>query len=80
MSQAKYRNRAISLVQAVAIAPSATSRCTKGLFDEVQAHTRHVGAEMDQIGFMVRHIDSNGFLSVQNVGGFDTRNLFTRLH
>lgn len=36
-------------------------------------------AHMDQIGFMVRHIDANGFLRVQSVGGFDTRNLFARL-
>ena len=38
-----------------------------------------IAAHMDQIGFMVRHIESNGFLRVQNVGGFDTRNLFARL-
>jgi endoglucanase len=34
---------------------------------------------MDQIGFMVRGIDSRGFLRLQNVGGFDTRNLFARV-
>jgi tetrahedral aminopeptidase len=33
---------------------------------------------MDQIGFYVRHIDNNGFLRVNNAGGFDTRNLFSR--
>lgn len=38
-----------------------------------------IAAHMDQIGFMVRHVESNGFLRVQNVGGFDTRNLFARL-
>ena len=38
-----------------------------------------LAAHMDQIGFMVRHIDSNGFLRVQNVGGFDARNLYARL-
>ena len=38
-----------------------------------------IGAHMDQIGFAVRHIDSNGFVRVQSVGGFDTRNLFARL-
>ncbi len=38
-----------------------------------------MAAHMDQIGFMVRHIDDKGFLRVQNVGGFDTRNLFARL-
>ena len=38
-----------------------------------------VAAHMDQIGFLVRHVDDKGFLRVQNVGGFDTRNLFARL-
>ena len=38
-----------------------------------------IAAHMDQIGFMVRHVESNGFVRVQNVGGFDTRNLFARL-
>ncbi|MEM8873253.1 MAG: M20/M25/M40 family metallo-hydrolase [Planctomycetota bacterium] len=33
---------------------------------------------IDEIGFYVRHIDDNGFLRVQNVGGFDTRNLLAR--
>ena len=38
-----------------------------------------LAAHMDQIGFAVRHIDANGFVRVQGVGGFDTRNLFARL-
>lgn len=38
-----------------------------------------LAAHMDQIGFLVRHVDDHGFLRVQNVGGFDTRNLFARL-
>ncbi len=37
-----------------------------------------VSAHMDEIGFYVRFIDDNGFLRVQNLGGFDTRNLFAR--
>ncbi|WP_119314400.1 M42 family metallopeptidase [Calidithermus terrae] len=37
-----------------------------------------VAAHMDEIGFYVRHVDAKGFLRVQNVGGFDTRNLFAR--
>lgn len=37
-----------------------------------------LGAHMDQIGFMVKHIDDKGFLRVNPVGGFDTRNLFSR--
>lgn len=38
-----------------------------------------LAAHMDQIGFVVRHVDDKGFLRLQNVGGFDTRNLFARL-
>lgn len=37
-----------------------------------------VAAHMDEIGFYVKHVDDKGFLRVQNVGGFDTRNLFAR--
>ena len=37
-----------------------------------------LACHMDEIGFYVRHIDENGRLRVQNVGGFDTRNLFAR--
>ncbi len=33
---------------------------------------------MDEIGFLVSHIDRNGFLYLQPVGGFDPRNLFSR--
>lgn len=38
-----------------------------------------LAAHMDQIGFLVRHIDKEGFITVNAVGGFDTRNLFARL-
>lgn len=38
-----------------------------------------IAAHMDQIGFMVSHVNDAGFLRVQAVGGFDTRNLFARL-
>jgi len=37
-----------------------------------------LAAHMDQIGFLVSHIDENGFLRVNPVGGFDARNLFAR--
>ena len=33
---------------------------------------------MDEIGFLVSHINSKGFLFVDPVGGFDPRNLFSR--
>lgn len=32
-----------------------------------------VAAHMDEIGFMVRHIDDSGFLRLQKIGGFDPR-------
>ena len=37
-----------------------------------------LSAHMDEIGFLVRHIDERGFLRVQALGGFDPRNLFAR--
>jgi len=33
---------------------------------------------MDEIGFLVSHISKDGFISMNPVGGFDTRNLFSR--
>ena len=33
---------------------------------------------MDEIGFYVRHVDDKGFLRLQEVGGFDARNLMAR--
>jgi len=37
-----------------------------------------LACHMDEIGFYVRYIDEDGRLRVQNVGGFDPRNLFAR--
>lgn len=37
-----------------------------------------IAAHMDEIGFIVKFIDKNGFLRVQQLGGFDARNLFAR--
>src|SRR5581483_7355184 len=40
-----------------------------------------LAAHMDEIGFLVRHIEEKGFLRVQPVGGFDGRALFAqRVH
>ncbi|PSK84130.1 endoglucanase [Limimaricola soesokkakensis] len=33
---------------------------------------------MDEIGFLVSHVDEKGFVWLQPVGGFDPRNLFSR--
>lgn len=38
-----------------------------------------VAAHMDQIGFIVRFVDDDGFVRVQPAGGFDVRNLFARV-
>lgn len=35
-------------------------------------------AHMDEIGFYVSFVDERGFIRLQEVGGFDTRNLFAR--
>lgn len=37
-----------------------------------------VAAHMDEIGFFVKFVDDKGFIRVQQVGGFDPRNLFAR--
>lgn len=37
-----------------------------------------LACHIDEIGFYVRSIDDQGRLRVQNAGGFDTRNLFSR--
>lgn len=37
-----------------------------------------IAAHMDEIGFVVKYIDENGFMRIQPVGGFDPRNLFAR--
>lgn len=37
-----------------------------------------VACHMDEIAFIVRSVDDRGFIRVQQLGGFDTRNLFAR--
>ncbi len=37
-----------------------------------------LACHIDEIGFYVRHVDDKGFVRVQNVGGFDTKNLCAR--
>lgn len=37
-----------------------------------------IPCHMDEIGFLVKYIDDKGFIRVNPVGGFDTRNLFAR--
>ena len=42
------------------------------------ARTVMVACHMDEIAFYVRHIDDQGFIRLQELGGFDVRNLFAR--
>lgn len=37
-----------------------------------------LACHMDEIAFYVRHIDDDGYIRIQDVGGFDVRNLFAR--
>ncbi len=37
-----------------------------------------LAAHMDQIGFLVKHVDDKGYVRINPVGGFDPRNLFAR--
>ncbi|MFC4640465.1 M42 family metallopeptidase [Deinococcus hohokamensis] len=37
-----------------------------------------ISAHMDEIGFLVRFVDDKGYVRLQALGGFDTRNLFAR--
>ena len=37
-----------------------------------------LAAHMDEIGFIVKHIDNHGFIRIQPVGGFDPRVLFAQ--
>lgn len=37
-----------------------------------------LAAHMDEIGFLVRHIDDKGFVRLQPLGGFDARQLFAQ--
>jgi len=37
-----------------------------------------MAAHMDEIGFIIKHIDDKGFLRIQPLGGFDPRQLFAQ--
>ncbi|ADJ15763.1 M42 family metallopeptidase [Halalkalicoccus jeotgali] len=44
-----------------------------GTVEGESAYSVVVAAHMDEIGFMVTHVDENGFLAVDPLGGFDPR-------
>lgn len=46
--------------------------------DESRPKRVMIACHMDEIGFYVRYVDENGYVRIQNAGGFDTRNLFAR--
>ena len=52
----------------------ATAKAKKG----EKAERVMISAHMDEIGFLVRFVEESGLLRVQQLGGFDTRNLFAR--
>jgi len=54
------------------------ARPADGATSETPPKKVMLAAHMDQIGFLVRHVSSDGFVRVNPVGGFDTRNLFAR--
>jgi putative aminopeptidase FrvX len=56
----------------------ALKRATVKPKKNVPARKVMLSAHMDEIGFMVKYIDDKGFLRVQQLGGFDARNLFAR--
>lgn len=37
-----------------------------------------LACHMDEIGFIVRRVDDDGYVRIHNLGGFDNRNLFAR--
>lgn len=48
------------------------------ILDAADAKTVMMLCHMDEIGFLVSYIDDKGFIWLDAVGGFDTRNLFSR--
>lgn len=44
----------------------------------IDGPTVMIAAHMDEIGFVVKHVDDKGFLRVQPLGGFDPRNLIAQ--
>ena len=47
-------------------------------FPGARPETVMIAAHMDEIGFIIKHIDEKGFLRLQPLGGFDPRQLFAQ--
>lgn len=52
--------------------------CRRKPVDESNAPRVMLACHMDEIGFVVRRVDDDGFIRIHNLGGFDNRNLFAR--
>ncbi|MEL7473268.1 MAG: M42 family peptidase, partial [Planctomycetota bacterium] len=58
---------------------STKKKTSKAKAKQVEGATRVMAlCHMDEIGFYVSSIDDNGYLFLNNAGGFDPRNLFSR--
>jgi len=65
------------LFDEVTVDPMGSVICVRKA-DKADAPKVMLLCHMDEIGFLVSHIDKKGFIYVQPVGGFDPRNLFSR--
>lgn len=74
------KNRVETFCDDVEVDPLGNLICTKRATDPPASGPLKVmvSAHMDEIAFYVRKIDQDGFLRVNELGGFDVRNLFAR--
>jgi putative aminopeptidase FrvX len=63
------------LVDEVRVDPLGNAVCLKRGTGSSPRRKVMVAAHMDEIGFLVRHVDEKGFLRLQPVGGFDPKTL-----
>ena len=73
------RERVEPLCDSVEVDALGNLICRKGPANgDEEAERVMLACHMDEIAFYVRHIDDEGFLRLQHLGGFDVRNLFAR--
>ena len=66
------------LFDAVEVDPMGSLLCRRNARAGAAAQKIMLLCHMDEIGFLVSHVNEQGFLYLQPVGGFDPRNLFSR--
>ena len=66
------------LFDAVEVDPMGSLLCRRDARAGAVAQKIMLLCHMDEIGFLVSHVNEQGFLYLQPVGGFDPRNLFSR--